>query len=276
MHNNFAFRPVTEDQLRAKVPSVFSTEAHESRSSRFRPIPTIDIVRGLQKDGWEISRAEQQRTRDESRRAFTKHMLRFRRPDRTDLRVGDNILEMLLVNGNDGSAAYSLDAGIFRVACMNGMIVKSKDFGGVKIRHTGNAVDEVVEASYEVLAHANAALEAPEKWGRIQLNDRERFAFARGAAIERWGVDEDTGNLHAPLLRPEQLLTARRVDDQGRDLWSTFNVVQENVMKGGLRGRTATNRRTTTRRVGGLSEEIKLNRGLWEMAEWLSTHAEKS
>ena len=35
---------LTDDALRARVPSIFAAEAHESRSARFAPVPTIDVL----------------------------------------------------------------------------------------------------------------------------------------------------------------------------------------------------------------------------------------
>lgn len=44
-----ALGPLNEDQLRQFVPSIFATEAHESRSARYGYVPTIEVVRGLAK-----------------------------------------------------------------------------------------------------------------------------------------------------------------------------------------------------------------------------------
>ena len=57
------------------------------------------------------------------------------------------------------------------------------------------------------------------------------------------------------------------MDDRAPDLWTTFNRVQENIIKGGVRGRNATGKRVTTRAVNGIDQDIKLNRALWVLAE---------
>jgi hypothetical protein len=262
-------RPLDNDQLYRLAPSIFASTAHESRSERFKAIPTITVIEGLRKEGFLPVRAAQSIARQPGRADFTKHMVRFRKEDRADLRVDDNILEIVLVNGNDGSAAYSLDAGIFRIACLNGMIVKSKDYGSVKVRHTGNAVEKVIEGSYEVLKGAERALAAPQDWGQLQLTERARQAFAVGAHVERFGDAETT-------ITPEQLLIPRRVQDQGRDLWKTFNVIQENVITGGLHGaRVPGHRRSTTREVRGIDSNVKLNKALWVMAQYLADHRDQ-
>jgi hypothetical protein len=64
---------------------------------------------------------------------------------------------------------------------------------------------------------------------------------------------------------------ARRGDDTGSDLWTTLNRVQENSIRGGLRGvtRDANGRRQVrrTREVTGIDQDVKLNRALWTLAE---------
>jgi hypothetical protein len=63
----------------------------------------------------------------------------------------------------------------------------------------------------------------------------------------------------------------RRYDDRASDLWTTFNAVQENVIRGGITamGRNATGqrRRVTTREVNGIDQNRSLNRALWMLAE---------
>jgi hypothetical protein len=45
-------RAMTEDEMRKVAPSIFAQAAHESRSERFKPIPTIEILRALTKEGF--------------------------------------------------------------------------------------------------------------------------------------------------------------------------------------------------------------------------------
>lgn len=63
----------------------------------------------------------------------------------------------------------------------------------------------------------------------------------------------------------------RRYDDKGNDIWTTFNVVQKKIMRGGLKGTTTGSngrtRRTTTRPVKALDRNIKMNQALWFLTE---------
>jgi hypothetical protein len=43
------------------------------------------------------------------------------------------------------------------------------------------------------------------------------------------------------------------------------------MMKGGVPGRSATGRRITTRAVGGVTENVKLNKALWTLADTMAS-----
>jgi hypothetical protein len=47
----------------------------------------------------------------------------------------------------------------------------------------------------------------------------------------------------------------------------TYQRIQENLIKGGLSGRTTQGKRAHTRAVKGIDGDVKLNRALWVMAE---------
>ena len=64
-----------------------------------------------------------------------------------------------------------------------------------------------------------------------------------------------------------QLLTCRRVDDLRDDLWSVFNRIQENVLRGGLSRRSPTGRLVRSRRITSIREDVRLNSWLLDLAE---------
>src|SRR5262245_48511470 len=102
-------RPLTEDEMRKTAPSIFALPAHESRSERFRAIPTIEVLRGLAKEGFHPVGVRQAKCRTEGRADYTKHLVRLRRfDDVAKYQVGDTVCEMLLKNANDGTSVYDL------------------------------------------------------------------------------------------------------------------------------------------------------------------------
>lgn len=268
-------RPLSEDQLRAAAPSIFATEAHKSRSARFAPVPTIDVLRALEREGFFPVLAKQSNARDESKLDFTKHMIRLRRFDKVEAyQVGDNVCEIILKNANDGTSAYDLMAGLFRIRCMNSLVAHTSTIDSVKVHHSGDAIGKVIEGTYRVLGEAKNLLAAPADWSRIDLSGEAKQAFAEAAHVLRFGDAE--GHVETPI-QPAQLLAPRRVGDASRDLWSTFNVVQENAIRGGLsarapatrdeRGRVQRGRVVTTRQVNGIDQDVKLNKALWVLGE---------
>lgn len=262
-------RALTEDEMRRSAPSIFATTAHESRSERFAAIPTIEVLRGLEKEGFSVVGARQSVCRVGGKSDYTKHLLRLRRlNDDAQYKVGDTVCEMLLKNANDGTCQYDLMAGLFRIACMNSMVSQIGTLDSVKVRHSGDVAHKVIEGTYRVLGEAQKALVAPQDWSRMQLRPEEKTILAEAAHTLRFGDAE--GNTDTPI-EPRQLLTARRREDTGADLWSTFNAVQENVIRGGLHGvardEQGRRRRMTTRAVNGIDQDLKLNKALWTMAQ---------
>lgn len=261
-------RALTEDELRQMAPSIFAETAHDSRSDRFRAIPTWQIVQGLQREGFSVVGALQSTTRDPSKRDFTKHLLRLRRLDDSSRQVGDTVQETLLRNANDGTSAYDLETALYRIRCANSLVSKIESLSSTKVRHSGDVQAKVIEGTYKVLDEGRIALEAPDKWSQLQLDRDEARLLATAAHQIRFGDAE--GNVHTPI-RPEQLLMPRRADDRGADLWNIFNVVQENAIRGGLTamGRDANNRprRSTSRQINGIDQNLNVNRALWMIAD---------
>jgi hypothetical protein len=102
----------------------------------------------------------------------------------------------------------------------------------------------------------------------IHLSQSERLEFASQAMGLRW-------NAETCPFRPETLLDVRRRDDIGFDIWSTMNVIQENLIRGqrlNSWGRFATpsgayRRMRPTQEVRSIDTEVTINKGLWSLAE---------
>ena len=265
-------RELTETEMRKLAPSIFATSAHESRSERFMPIPTIEVLRGLKNEGFVPVGVKQSASRVPGKADFTKHLIRMRRIDDGKIyNVGDTVCEILLKNANDGTSAYELLAGLFRIRCLNSLVTQTGTIDAIKVRHSGNVRDKVIEGTYKVLSEAERTLVAPQDWSKLILNRDEQLALAEAAHILRFG-DAD-GNVDTPI-QPQKMLGIRRMDDRSNDLWTTWNVVQENAIKGGLRGQGHDDlgrpRRVKSRAVNGIDQDIKLNKALWVLGEKLA------
>ncbi len=141
------------------------------------------------------------------------------------------------------------------------MIVQASDHGSISVRHSGGTDfrDRVIDATFRIMDDAPRTLAKIDQWKAIELTHPQREAFAAAALELR----------DNRAVTPAQLLTPRRPEDDKTDLWTTASVVQEHVVRGGDKGLASTGRRTTTRPVKSVGEDVRLNRALWTLAERL-------
>ena len=264
--------PLSEDQMRSAAPSVFAAGKHASRSARYTYIPTIEVLRGLRREGFEPFMVAQGASRVEGKAEFTKHLIRLRHVggDAGRAMTQPEANEIILINSHDGASSYQLLAGIFRFVCCNGLVVGNVS-NDIRIPHKGNIQDEVIEGAFRVLDDFAAVNDATERMKALELQPDEERAFATAALALRYGErgDRDERDEHQPPapITAEQLIEARRPEDLGRSLWTTFQRVQENALRGGQPGRSAQGKRLHTRPVASIDRSVRLNRALWVLAE---------
>lgn len=257
-HSVRSASPLSDDQIRTVAPSIYAEQAHKSRSARYAYIPTIDVLNGLRKEGFQPFMAAQTKCRDEGKKEHTKHLLRLRHATQISAAQAN---EIILINSHDGSSAYQMLAGVYRLICSNGLVAWNTA-GDIRLRHQGRIVDEVIEGAFTVLENFKLVDESREGMQAQTLNDGEAKAFAHAALQLRY----DTDKAPAPITE-NALLQPRRFEDRPSDMWTIFNRVQENMLSGGLQARTAAGARTRTREVKGIDQNIRLNRALWTLAE---------
>ena len=249
--------PLSDDQIARIAPSVFAEEAHESRSERYAYIPTIDVVNKLRSEGFKPFMVAQGRTRVPGKGDFTKHMLRFRHENQVN---DGEANEIILINSHDGTSSYQMMAGMLRFVCCNGLVCGNIT-EDIRIKHKGNVVDDVVHGAYQVLDGFDLIREVRDEMKSTTLTRHEQAAFADAALMLKFDEEQ------TPTIEASQLLLTRRDEDRDPTLWTTFNKVQENLIRGGLRGVTANGRRTRTREVTAIDTDVKLNRALWSLAD---------
>lgn len=262
--------PLTLDAVRTLAPSVFAERPWDGVSDRYTFIPTINVVESLISEGWNIMKATQQATRIEGKQDFTRHLLRFRR-NCNELVVGDVFPEIVLLNSHDRGSAYQMHAGFFRKVCSNGLIVADTTFARLSIRHSGKVIDDVRRGADQIAHEMPALLANVEQMQTLDLTPDERGVFAAAALTLKYDDQEKVP------LDPTRLLARRRYGDEKPDLWTTMNVLQENLTKGGIpyqipahrdeEGRYVPSSRRHTRKVSSIQEDTKINKALWMLAE---------
>lgn len=257
---------LSHDQIRRAAPAVFATQPEEHVSERYGFIPTIQVVEALQDQGWYPVRAQQTRSKAEARRSVARHMVRFRQDPTSQIMVGDSVPELVLLNSHDRTSAYQLDLGLFRLVCSNGMVTPTSDLGNIRVRHDRDVVGEIIEGSCELAGGIPDIADHVDRFQAIELPDEAQRLYASSVLEMRYGEDWEEKS----PIPPDHLLVPRRPEDAGNSLWNTFNRVQENLMKGGVRGRAASGRRTRTRAINSVNEDVRLNRAMWKLTEHLA------
>jgi hypothetical protein len=135
----------------------------------------------------------------------------------------------------------------------------------VRQRHSGK-VDDVIEGVFNLVDEFPAIADTAREWQGTRLTPAQQLALATAALPLRWTADE-AGKYP---VEASQLLRLRRRADASADLWSTFNVIQENIIKGGVRARTSTGARRASTAVKSVDGDQRLNKALWTLAAEMS------
>jgi hypothetical protein len=262
---NFKATALSDDTLRRQAPSIFAPGPMSGVSPRYAFVPTARIVEGLREHAWMPVAVEEQRIRNEARRGFQKHLIRFRRAEQMETLDEWNV-ELVLLNSHDTGCAYQIHAGIYRRICANGLVLSQDSFQAIRFRHAGLSADEVVQASFRLLDYVPQVGALVERFRARGLEARESLALAGHALVLRYA------SLAAAPIEAETLLNARRPEDEGTDLWSTMNRCQENLIHGGVSDfhRDRRGKLRSVRALRGIDSKVTLNKGLWGVAEKLA------
>lgn len=245
--------------------SVIQTHPKDTLSGKYNFIPTTHIIDLLKKYDWTVSDVSEARVLNDANQGFQKHIVRFRNSNHQLKEIGDTIPELVLFNSHDGCSSFKIMAGMFRLACKNGLVVADSTFETHKIRHAGYRDQDVIDAVFHVVDTVPRITEKVKLFSEIELSKKEQAVFAESAALVKWDKEA--------LPDTDDLLGIRRGADMGNDLYTIYNRVQEHIMRGGVRAVSAKNdkygRKKTyrSRAVKSVQENIKVNQALWTLTE---------
>ena len=133
--------------------------------------------------GWEPYEASQRKSRASKDAMFTKHLIRFR--NKSVGQLGDSIPEVVLTNSHDGRNSFNLHAGLFRLVCMNGLIIADKTFDHVKIKHQWYNMEEITKVTNSMIDKIPSIVTSINDMDSRELSDSERRVFAKKAMLTR-------------------------------------------------------------------------------------------
>jgi hypothetical protein len=249
---------ISKEQVKQVAPSVFTKTGSSTVSDKYSHIPTERVLDDMSALGWNVVDAKEIKAR--KNQGFQKHMLVFANPEIViNGADGDTVFpRILLTNSHDGKNAFTFQAGLFRLVCSNGLVIADEQFGSMKIRHMGYDFEALQTLITEMVEKLPLTVESMNRFKSKQLTQEQKEQFALEAIGLRFDTEDKTFNL-------DEILTPTRKEDNGDDLWSVFNLVQEKLVNGmftygaGVKIRKA-------RRIKNFQQDIALNSDLYKLA----------
>lgn len=255
-------KPLSDEELFTLAPTLFTQEPHYEVSDKYHFIPTIDVIKEIREFDWYPVNAQVSSVRDSDKEGYQRHLVRFRHFEDL-LHPKESAIELLLFNSHDRSTAFSVSAGIFRFVCQNGLVVGDV-FEEYKIKHIGERSSDVATAINNVTAFKPKLEYTIEQYSQIKLSDSQKLSFAKSAIPLRF-------EKHLQV-DPKDLLIPHRIEDEADDLYTIYNVVQENLIRGNISGvNTDTQRRFTSKEIRSIATDTELNRKLWNLTHQIAS-----
>lgn len=205
-------------------------------------IPTLDVMERLQNEGWLLTGVAEHRLKS---RKIESNYIQMQHPDFSVLNKQgktEAIASITISNSCSGKKPLEMDLGSFRLVCSNGL-VKKETIEHSKIKHT--EIDYLKLPQFLSNINNKALILADQingmKYKGMSVDDMKRFAY-------------DAAKLKFQDLREidtDSLLKVNRIEDEGEDVWTVFNRIQENL----------------THDITNMSRDIKINQQLFAMAE---------
>jgi hypothetical protein len=216
------------DSVREKVPSAFQTSPDPKVSERYNFVNTGDILEKLYNRGWRAIAANAPSMRSAADSPKGKHTILLRNYDLSPSHesLGGVTPTIRVTNSHNWTSKFIMDVGLLRLLCSNGLYTAGLSFQGYEFRH--DRINEDLEKVLEgVQGAGEEATALVEKWAGTGMTPEQRFDFANAAQRLRWeDGHKNTEHVVDALLQP------RRIGDMSTDLWSTYNVVEENLRRG--------------------------------------------
>ena len=245
---------LNDDEIKHLCPVAFKSHMGQAEriglglSKHYSFVPTMKVVNDLRTLGYECVDATQVKARKKSTNGYQKHMLTFEHPGhkidqvkeveiadgKTETQVlpAEEYPQLLLTNSHDGGNAFTLSAGIFRLVCSNGLVIKTEDYGSARLVHKGYSFEAVQKLVKEFEETVSEVLNKITEMKKVQLTKEQQIEFAKKAALLRFTAKSYNEDNISDVVNIDDLLNVDRKEDAGNGLYEVFNRVQESIVQG--------------------------------------------
>lgn len=260
-----AINPLTNDELYAHAPSIFAEEPAEGVSNRYAFVPTHTVLDTFREAGYYSILASESKVRNQENLGYQKHIIQFRSLDNL-LRPSANeeYADIVLTNSHNRTSSFKVDLAFWRLVCSNMLIVPSHTFVSNSIIHSGFQEAKISDAIQEVTSYMPAMEQEISMFKQIELSDIEQRSLANAAISIRFDTKKH-------LVEPDELLTIHRQEDADSSLWTTFNRIQEAIIRGGIKGKNMeSGRNFTSKAINAIDTNFSLNKELWSTVKTMA------
>ena len=254
---------LTKKNIASLAPSVFASEPSSEVSKHYTHIPTERVIDDMELLGWKPIQATEVKARKNSTRGFQKHLITFRNEEVViNGEDGDTVFpQILMTNSHDGKNAFQFQAGLYRLICSNGLVIADTQFEAVKMRHMGYTFEDLQVMIKEMVEKLPLTVESMNKMKAQEMEQEQILQFAKDAINTRFSEKE----MKRIKIDYDELIKPVRKEDEGSDLWSVFNVVQEKIIDGDFEYRAGGKLRKA-RQIKNFKQDMRINKELFNVA----------
>jgi hypothetical protein len=256
-----------EETINKEGNPIYATAKGTNTSDNFKFQDSQVIIDALQASGFYLDSNSIGNPRKDENRGFQKHLMIFR-SGWTETKIDDgNELTILVQNAHNGTSSVRFSIGIYRAVCANGLIV-GDTLHEYRVNHRGKEFERnIIEAIANVRHKFTDIKAVVHKMQSTELSYEDRRNLAFEAVKVRLGKQAE----FLEKVDVLKLLSSRRLEDQPKDLYTVFNRIQENVMRGKIKYlkqlEDNTFKTSSLRRIKkGSDTDIKFNSGFWNEA----------
>lgn len=268
--------PLTLAQIASRAPAALADGHDESLSGIYGEVDTKKAIEIMADYGYHVTQAAQKKPRKYADMPYAEHLLAFAKPNTMLDGFADGLRpEIVMYNSRNGLSSLKLFTGAYRFICSNGIIAGDGEVQ--KIRHTYQRVSEVEDAIRHAAESLPGMVETIHRYRSIKLADRDVLEFAKNAVTSRWEwleqmTGEERGSFSTNVTAQQVGFGINRREDASDDLWTVYNRVQENIIRGGANILSVTDKKPggslrNTSPVRSVKANVQINQALWHTAQ---------
>lgn len=243
------------DQLIRIVPAAFAQSEAEHLSDRYTFINSYNVVQQFAEHGYfPVSAFQSFATIDAE---HGKHIIKLRHASQLEAKNNNGVSELAIDNSHNGSSKLRLLCGIYRKVCSNGLIAFSAQ-GSYAEKHDVLTIESVDSGILQTIEQSLEVVGRCESMQAVTLTRSQAEVLAELVKIAVYNDRDIESSL---LLKP------RRSFDTALDLWTVFNVIQENVIKGGIDSKSIAHNKSKTRPITQIDRNVNVNQLMWQVAD---------